>query len=135
MKKKAYRLQNVIPFFLIFFGSIWLINGILNLFKENEIILLISSILLLLGNLGYLFIFFIRTDTFDEMAKIHISKACTVGLLVTFLFLIFINLVLEFLSFAGHEIILEFSCIYPFILAVGYITVGLLFLHLERADI
>lgn len=109
-------------------GVLWLLYGVLNFFDDNSMPLKItSSILMALAIFCIMFSIFVRQEKEDDFSAKHLGQACQY-VLATVVFLIMIFSVIS----TFIEVTLDFLLVYPFLLGGILLSVGLIWLHLER---
>lgn len=111
-------------------GGAWLCFAVLNLFDDNNKVLGVISAIFLFIAAGCSFAsLVIKSEPEDEMGQKHIygAKAITLD------YLLAVIMIIGIISILGVNI--SFNKVYPFIIAVSHVVVGVEFWIREKAGI
>ena len=126
MKKKMslinyYKIQN------IFGGILWLIVGACFL-KDSVVTNAISCVTLLIAMGILIYSMKVKREEEDEMARLHLNEAKSTVLDV----ILFLSLMVGVVSFVVEDVVINFRCIYYFMLGGIQLLVGILFVYKEK---
>jgi uncharacterized membrane protein len=129
MKNRRLALSTIYFIRYCMTGLMWTVYGVLNFFDDDNMYLkIISTICMALAVISTLASLFIRQDREDYASRLHLMKACTLTLFIILL----VVMATSTLSAFVPKNMFDFNLLYPFIIGLTLMLIGVLFIYCEK---
>jgi roadblock/LC7 domain-containing protein len=107
----------------------WTIYGILNLFDDSRFVLKIAStICMLVAIVATMISMLARQDREDDASRLHLMKAYSFTVLIA----LYVVMVISVLTVFVPKNMFDFNILYPFILGLMLLIIGVVFIYCEK---